>query len=452
MTKTDTLFQLVTEHFNTRHSDLSMTTGPGDLPAWDSLGHIALISKIEQTFDTKLNINQVMSINNIGDIVSILESLDLQKTAPPKTKKESLHLPKKYSNCLQDIVSFEATNIAIIRSSHAQKCAGYVQGLLSQKNITVYTKPTGEPKESDIRELSKRLAENNCDGIIAIGGGSVIDFSKLAWVCLEHPNITADTLSTPFTIPTLRKKARFCVIPTLFGSGSEASSAATFTKKGDTKKSITVSHHLLPDLVIVDPNCSTPPDTLSCVNNIFDALAHAIEGYVSPIQNTEAKHYAINVVPSLIQILTTLKEKTSTPSDIWGQFSKDSYGASIVQNHCSVGLAHSIAHQLTGFNIAHTAGVRHFLPAVIRLNKNLGADYTALAKACQSESVDTWLSKIDTIHNSFETALSSQNKQDLVANNVSIAKSSMLDLTFKTNPINISFEQIRTLIQSLGKA
>lgn len=51
---------------------LSGQTGPGDIPGWDSLGHINLMSVLESEFQITLDINEIVSLESINDIKKIL--------------------------------------------------------------------------------------------------------------------------------------------------------------------------------------------------------------------------------------------------------------------------------------------------------------------------------------------------------------------------------------------
>lgn len=66
------VYEIISDLFYTNESKLNDNLGPGDLNAWDSLGQIQLIAKLEQEFDVQLKVNDMMSINNIADIITVL--------------------------------------------------------------------------------------------------------------------------------------------------------------------------------------------------------------------------------------------------------------------------------------------------------------------------------------------------------------------------------------------
>jgi alcohol dehydrogenase class IV len=123
------------------------------------------------------------------------------------------------------------------------------------------------------------------DWIVAIGGGSVLDGAKLCWARYEHPHFPTEKLDRPFALPPLRSLSRFVAVPTSAGTGSESSSTAVFTESGTGRKIPAVTHDFLPDIAILDPRLTVdlPPEWTAMT--AFDALGHALEGYVSALEN-----------------------------------------------------------------------------------------------------------------------------------------------------------------------
>ena len=66
------LYGVISRQFLISESDITDEIGPGDLAAWDSIGQLQLILAIEKAFDLQLSVNDVMSINNVKDIIDVL--------------------------------------------------------------------------------------------------------------------------------------------------------------------------------------------------------------------------------------------------------------------------------------------------------------------------------------------------------------------------------------------
>ena len=70
------LMELIAELFQVDAAQLSNETGPGDLPAWDSLGHVALMARIQERFGTHVPVEDAIEVESIADLVEILERLE----------------------------------------------------------------------------------------------------------------------------------------------------------------------------------------------------------------------------------------------------------------------------------------------------------------------------------------------------------------------------------------
>jgi acyl carrier protein len=65
--------------FDVDPQSVTIDTLPGDVPGWDSMGHVSLASCLEQDFGVSLDVDELMEMENVKAIVRILES-KLSKT------------------------------------------------------------------------------------------------------------------------------------------------------------------------------------------------------------------------------------------------------------------------------------------------------------------------------------------------------------------------------------
>ena len=130
-------------------------------------------------------------------------------------------------------MSLPARKIAIIASKRSHNQYHTINKVLNnQKRFYAkifYPIWKGEPSINDVKKNVAEIIDFKPDWIVAIGGGSIIDGAKLIWALYENPNIDLGKLHIPFSIPKLRKKAKFVAVPTTAGTGSEASSSAIIT-------------------------------------------------------------------------------------------------------------------------------------------------------------------------------------------------------------------------------
>jgi len=448
------IYQLISQEFNIDLSEVTDNIGPGDLTRWDSIGQLRLIVGIEQTFKVQLTIDDVMSMNSVKDIIEIIKKYWQKEETVTKEKKprifsghQTIRVPG-YTHwgkgSISAFKSFNFNRLALIigSSEYANSIVEEVKSLLPESiELKVIKKISGEPTQDSIENISRQLLEFSPDSIAAIGGGSTIDAAKLAWALYEQPDFKLSTVDSAIVDLGLRKKASFVAVPTTFGSGSEASSAAAFTKENKLNKTIVISHNFIPDQVILDPSLGKAASLTLIYSTAFDALTHAIEGYVSIIDNPFIEPMAIWAIKNILSVLSQLPNK-GLNLEILEKLCYSSYYAGIVQNHCSVGLTHSLSHQLGGFAIAHGVANAMFLTSVIEHNSKKTDKYNNLIRKVGFESVSELVDEIKKI---FENApiLPQAGEIEVISSNKDIVvNGAMKDITFRTNPVLLTKEEV----------
>ena len=148
--------------------------------------------------------------------------------------------------------------------------------------------------------MADLAARHQPDWIVAVGGGSIIDGAKLAWVLHEIPTFDLGA-EKPSAVETLRRKARFAAIATTAGSGSEASQTAVLSHPKTGRKTPFVSPHLVPDLAILDAALTTGLPAEMTVHSGIDALSHAVEAYASRMASTLVRTLAAAAIRSILK-------------------------------------------------------------------------------------------------------------------------------------------------------
>jgi alcohol dehydrogenase len=456
------LFSLIGTQFSIDVNDINDSDGPGDILGWDSIGQLQLILKIEQTFNVSFSIDDVMEINSISDINKLIEDKvgvvsheenipDIKKSLTQVVKVQSPHQLFIGTDGMGRV--FEQANrnrVAIVTGS--SDYADEVYRLLEQSfnedfQCVRIAKGSGEPGSAEIKTIAEQLREFNADIILAAGGGSVIDTAKLAWVLYENPTMDVQQVEIEIGQVSLRQKALFAAIPTTFGSGSEASSAAAFNKDGNMSKTIVVSHQFLPDFVFLESVFGLDLPESVLYSSAIDALTHAIEGYVSLIENSYASQLAVsavrNICPSLKDIILRGVNTENITKLMFG-----SYWAGVVQNQCSVGATHSLSHQLGAYGIGHGKGNALFLLPVIAVNSKQSHKYQELAIEAGYANTDALIEEIkDIIQES--NVLRDINYDLLRQNKEVIISGAMRDITFKTNPVSLTSENLDAIIKDV---
>lgn len=225
--------------------------------------------------------------------------------------------------------------------------------------------PRGEPTLDGLAPVLARLEQWQPDWIVAVGGGSTLDGAKVAWTLYEHPGIERERLFRLGGVPTLRGKARFAALPTTAGTGSEVSASA-LVLDGGTKRAL-VSLDLLPDIAVLDPRLAVgcPASVITAAG--LDALAHAVESYVSRLANPLADLLAEKAAA---EVFATLPCLVNEPDDetLTLRMMNAALLAGWVQNQKIPGLGHAIAHQLGALGVGHGQATGCLLAAAVEVN------------------------------------------------------------------------------------
>ena len=172
---------------------------------------------------------------------------------------------------------------ALIVSDPVVKAAGWVQRVLASTDeaglgSVVFTQVTPNPRMEEAAAGAAKYAEEGCDIIIAVGGGSVIDCAKVIGVCAANGGdlrnfIGIDNVGAPMP-PTI-------CIPTTAGTSADVSQFAIITDLEIKRKLCIISKAVVPDISLIDPETLTTLDPFLTACTGVDALVHAVEAYVS---------------------------------------------------------------------------------------------------------------------------------------------------------------------------
>jgi alcohol dehydrogenase class IV len=156
------------------------------------------------------------------------------------------------------------------------------------------------PIEADVREAAAAFRQNNCDGVIAIGGGSPLDVGKAARLLAKRPGFD---LAKFYDEPDWSGLAPFVAIPTTAGTGSEVGRSSVITLDATQRKSVLFHPELLAKLVILDPELTVglPPKLTAATG--ADALTHCIESYTCPVFHPMCDGIALEGVRLIVDAL-----------------------------------------------------------------------------------------------------------------------------------------------------
>lgn len=256
-----------------------------------------------------------------------------------------------------------------------------VQAYLKEANIEsmVFQGVEHDPSLTTVQEGTKALSDFGADWIIGIGGGSPIDAAKSMWLFYEHPELTFEETLTPFTLPSLRHKARFIGITTTSGTATEVTSFSVITNPKTGIKYPIADYNLTPDIAIVDTELvgSLTPELVAYTG--MDALTHAVEAYVSNVATPITDALAVKSIEMIDAFLVdSYAEEPHARKEM--HIAQCLAGMSF--SNAILGIVHSMAHK-TGklFNIPHGCANAIYLPYAIQYNaKTAPEKYADIAR------------------------------------------------------------------------
>ncbi|MGL5313260.1 MAG: 1-propanol dehydrogenase PduQ [Peptostreptococcaceae bacterium] len=369
--------------------------------------------------------------------------------------------PKIYfgENSLEHIKSLNFKRVCIATDKFMVN-SGILNNLLdilNANNITyhIFSDITPDPNTEIVKKGLVHIVNLKPDGLIAFGGGSVIDAAKaIMYYCikLKEEFIEHDLISKPY----------FIAIPTTAGTGSEATAFSVITDLEKDVKYPIVNSLMLPDEAILDPNLTLLlPKNMTAATGM-DVLTHGIESFISTNSNDFSRMYALNSIKLLYNnLILCCNDLNNIKYRLNLQVASSMAG--IAFNSSGLGITHSIAHAIGAkFHIPHGLANAIILPYVIEFNgqntlvkdryidilKTIGfdindsTDVSYLLKLT-IEKLNEYLS----IPKSFNAL--SVDKEEFYSCLDDITTKALNDICTSTNPEFVDFNKLKNLIISI---
>jgi len=200
------------------------------------------------------------------------------------------------------------------------------------------------PVDSDyhtVDEIAGIYRDKNCDSIIAVGGGSVIDTAKGVNIVAS---LGGKTLLAYQGAGAVRKKLKpLVILPTTAGTGSEMTLVAVIANPEQQEKMLFVSYFLLPDLAVLDPRMTrTLPDFITAAT-AMDALSHACEAWYCMEKNPLSDSLAFQAIDLISNnLLYVIENPQDTRSRLALANASTLAGAAF--SNSMVGMVHNLGH------------------------------------------------------------------------------------------------------------
>ncbi|MDB2709997.1 iron-containing alcohol dehydrogenase [Candidatus Pelagibacter bacterium] len=245
---------------------------------------------------------------------------------------------------------------------------------LKENGITaeLYSDVVGNPTGTNVNEGADYYNKNNCDGVIAFGGGSGLDVGKaIAFMSGQNLSIwDFEDVGDNWTKANSDKIAPIIAVPTTAGTGSETGRASVILNEETGVKNIIFHPKFLPSIVILDPVLTVGLPAKMTAATGMDALAHNLEAYCAPGYHPMADGIALE---GMRLIDKWLLEAVSNGSNIEARINMltaASMGSTAFQK--GLGAIHSLSHPVNALNnIHHGLSNAIFMPYVLTFNKDV---------------------------------------------------------------------------------
>lgn len=248
-----------------------------------------------------------------------------------------------------ELERLQATRVVLVSSATLARETALISELeqaIGSRHQATFTHLSQHTPDQAVSELAQLLGEVRCNGVVSVGGGSVIDGSKAA---LHQTGAeTAVHVALPTTL-----------------SGAEFTASAGITDGPSRQKHSIVDRHAAPRVVILDPELTLPtPDRLWLGSGIR-AVDHAVETVCSPVQDPLSNYLAL---AALRRLRSALPQCRREPEDVGARHEAQvaAWWAALGLASVPMGPSHSLGKLLGApFGIPHGITSCVLLPAVI---------------------------------------------------------------------------------------
>ena len=226
--------------------------------------------------------------------------------------------------------------------------------------VVIYDNIVPNPTISCIETGLTIFKQQNCEAIIAFGGGSVMDCAKIIGARYVKPN--KKVIKMKGLLKIRKKLPLFIAVPTTAGTGSEATVAAVITDEKTHKKFTINDFSLIAHYAVLDPSVTLGLPKKVTSTTGLDALVHAVEAYIGHSTTRFTRKMSEEAVKLIHDNLLVAYEDGGNEV-ARANMLKASYCAGVAFTRSYVGYVHAVAHSLGGkYGVAHGLANAIILP------------------------------------------------------------------------------------------
>ena len=285
----------------------------------------------------------------------------------------------------------------LVTGKNSAKKFGYTDTVINslksaEINTIVFDQVEEDPSVETADTAAKIALKNNCDAVIGLGGGSALDAAKAAAIG-GATGISIEKLLEMKEKPM--KKLFFVAVPTTAGTGSEATQYSLLSNKEKNTKLNLATGNSFPDIALLDAELTVSMPVNLTRNTGVDALAHAIEGYLTtranPFTDVLAESAITTVAENIHKVINdpkdiSAREKMLIASNIAGR----------VIAHTGTSACHALGYYLTLVNgLPHGLANAVLLGKIVKWVSNFSPGKVAVIERILKNNVDVFVKSLD---------------------------------------------------------
>ena len=247
-------------------------------------------------------------------------------------------------------------------------------------SIEIFDRIMQEPSVTDFKNILEVARHFKADSVIGVGGGSVLDITKLVAALIDSDQQVEDLFGTGFV---KKRGCWFACMPTMAGTGSEVSPNAILLDERDKLKKGIVSPYLIADVAYVDPQLTVTVPPKVTAETGMDALTHCIEAYTNKFAHPAVDMYALMgiklIAENLLRAVKNGQDMEAREALLLGSL----YGG-LCLGPVNTAAVHALSYPLGGeFHLSHGLANAVLLPSVMKFNCSANLKkYAEVALAC----------------------------------------------------------------------
>ena len=239
------------------------------------------------------------------------------------------------------------------------------------EKLKIFSNFTGNPVGENVDDGVEEFKTNNCDGVIAIGGGSALDVGKaIAFMSgQKRPIWDFEDIGDYWKRADEKNISSIIAIPTTAGTGSETGRASAIINEKEGIKKIIFHPKILPSIVILDPKLTVELSPRLTAATGMDALAHNLEAFCAPSFHPMADGIALEGIKLIKNSLNIAFKDGKNIEARQNLLAASSMGSTAFQK--GLGAIHSLSHPVNAqYNIHHGLSNAIFMPYVLTFNRS----------------------------------------------------------------------------------